>query len=174
MYFVHVAVLFLASLIINLTESTSHETITTAEFCLIYTNGVCLPKGYNKLMPPENTTLVNVSFRVEHIEAIHDSRNEIDLMAILGLSWKEDRFNTSSNNGNQHIPLNIHWLDWVWVPDLYIYQMRSIKTLELLNNPYTSVCKYLYKICLFHFKKRKGGHWTATNLTLQITLHQMR
>ena len=114
--------------------------------CSIYTNGVCLPKGYNKhMLPSENTMTVNISVRLEQILAIYDDMSEIDFVIILGISWKEHRFSYSNDTDTRQqstsIPLNIHWVDYMWTPDLYIYQMRAVSTPELLHHPYTGVRK---------------------------------
>lgn len=137
-----------AFLVVNLALPSS-QTATEDEHCSIFTNGICLPKAYNKHMPPEKSMKVNVSIRLQQIKAIDEERSEIDLMAIISLFWKEHRFTFSNNTdlrspskGSSYIPLNIHWMDKMWIPDLYIYQMLAVNTLELFNHGFTGVCEY--------------------------------
>ena len=128
--------------------------------CSIYTNGVCLPKGYNKHMRPSEKTAmtVKISVRLEQILAINDVMSEIDFVTILGISWKEHRFlysnDTETRQQSTSIPLNNHWVDYMWTPDLYIYQMRAVSTPELLQHPYTGARKYPCT-SLDHIKNKK-------------------
>ena len=135
-------------LLVKLAES-ARPSATGNGQCILYTNGVCLPKGYNELMQPEQSMNVHVYIRIEQIEAINDARSEIDLMATLSLLWKDYRLTYKPNNTDpkqqlkegQKIPLNTQWIDWMWVPDMYIYQMRSVNAPELMQNPFMGVSK---------------------------------
>ena len=137
--------IIVAFVLIALAESISQTSRENGP-CLIYTNGVCLPKEeYNRHMPSESPVVVNVSFKLEQLEGINEARSEIDFVGILGLYWKETRFIYSNETDIKHqsfgIPLNIHWIKSMWIPDLYIYQMRTVTTHELLAQPYMGICK---------------------------------
>ena len=135
-------------LALDATSLASTSQITGNEECSIWTNGICLPKDYNKLMPPGKPMTIKASIRIEQVRGIDDSKSEIDLFGYFTFYWTEQRLQCSNHSmqpkqGESGLPLSTHWIDWLWVPDIYIYQMISENRPGLLQ-PFISLSKYYF------------------------------
>ena len=124
----------------------STSQITGTEQCSIRTNGICLPKDYNKLMPPGKPMTVKASIRIEQVRGIDDSKSEIDLFGYFAFFWTEQRLQCSNHSMQQEqgkwgLRLSPHWIDWLWLPDIFIYQMISENRPGLMQ-PFMSLSKY--------------------------------
>ena len=115
----------------------------TRNDCAIVTEGYCLPKNYNKLQRPNSSeaTNVQVKFTVEQITSVNDDDFTISLAIFLSLYWKEDRLTYIGNDSDidrylsyrSSIPLGLEWANQLWLPDVYVRKMRSIRKPQILQ-----------------------------------------
>ena len=127
--------LFFIGIITN-TKSDSDMNGTSA--CIIKTSGFCLPKGYEKFEGPEQTKggpiHVKVKFMVQQITHINDDDFTISVSMSLHLYWEDPRI-TNLHSGSfqeEHhdhhheiIPLSFDWVEKLWLPDVYVENMKS-------------------------------------------------
>ena len=95
-----------------------------------------MPEDYNKYIEPKSPMTVNVSIKIEQVVSVDDSKSEIDFVGYLAFFWKEDRlmYTRDSHQWNgQWIPLNMYWKERLWVPDVFIYRMKSMKRAAVLQ-----------------------------------------
>ena len=108
------------------------------ENCTIVTEGFCIPKVYNKHQQPQpnETSLVQVKFTVEQLTAVDDSSFTISLIMFLSLYWRDDRIRYIRNDTEtkpEEIPLSMEWAEELWLPDVYVRKMHSVKRPRILQ-----------------------------------------
>ena len=114
------------------------DSLTHGQKCLIYTEGFCLPKEYNKNeMPKSNGTLdVQVKMRLENIISVDDNKFTIYFLTFIELYWEDPRINYIHNKTTatlEDIPLNWEWASRLWIPDVYVWNMKSVKNPKLVE-----------------------------------------
>ncbi|XP_066908101.1 glycine receptor subunit alpha-4 isoform X2 [Halyomorpha halys] len=91
-----------------------------------------LDSDYDKYKPPDSLTYVNVSLFIHRVSAVDESKEEISLEVFLQVYWIDNRINVTSMESD-HIELNWDKDQKIWVPDLYIRQLRDMKILTLFQ-----------------------------------------
>ncbi|XP_013195946.1 glycine receptor subunit alpha-2 isoform X1 [Amyelois transitella] len=91
-----------------------------------------IPTNYNRNIPPGKNTTVYIGVNVNRVSGVDENREEITLDVFLQASWEDMRL---------HVPpgMNLIDLPWefrqlIWTPDLYIYQLQSMKILSVFND----------------------------------------
>ena len=110
----------------------------TDDKCQIKTVGFCLPKDYNKYQRPKhNETLnVQVKMRVEQVTDVDDVNFKISLLMYMSLYWEEPSLKYIGPNKSskpEDLPLNLEWANKLWLPDVFVYKMESVKQPEILQ-----------------------------------------
>ena len=106
--------------------------------CQILTQGFCLPKDYNKNQRPKmNESLnVQVKFLIEQVTAVDDQEFTVSLLMYLSLYWEDPSvvyIRDKSDTMPSDIPLNLEWANKLWLPDVFVYKMESVKQPEILQ-----------------------------------------
>ncbi|KAJ8725761.1 hypothetical protein PYW08_003944 [Mythimna loreyi] len=90
-----------------------------------------IPKGYNRNIPPDKNTTVYVGVNVNRVSGVDENKEEITLDVFLRVSWADSRL---------HVPPNMPFIDlpWefralIWTPDLYIWQLQTMRILSVLQ-----------------------------------------
>ena len=103
---------------------------TMAETCFKET--FCIPDNYDKLSRPmEGLVDIEVEIHVTEVISINDQDFTATMMLYLQASWEEPRI---KNNNTDAIPIELSIKDKLWVPDLYIPNMKSFKTEKILTD----------------------------------------
>ena len=104
----------------------------------------CLPKGYNNLIPPSkvygsNETNkiidVNLDFDVRVFE-VNDIKFTVSLTMYFGIRWKEPRLlkkNVSKEYDGTFKRVDLHMLEDLWLPSIYILNLKSYKTINIFS-----------------------------------------
>ena len=92
----------------------------------------CIPSNYDKLQKPDNG-IVKVILKIEIIEVVEFNDKEFTstIMMYLRTSWTEPRLLT--NSSTKH-PIDLSVLDDLWKPDIYIYNLKRIKTHRIFDD----------------------------------------
>ena len=103
----------------------------------------CLPNDYQKFDLPrgnitENPEAVNVQteFQLNQVSEINDLGFWVDVGLYITMEWEEPRLIFL---GNESLPLNKsrslspEMEKRLWYPDLYIYNLKKVRTLELFG-----------------------------------------
>ena len=67
---------------------------------------------------------IMLNIDVVEILEVNDSDFSATFMLYFGASWKEPRIR---NNATARIPVDVSIFDKLWVPDIYIYNMKKFK-----------------------------------------------
>ena len=106
----------------------------------------CLPKGYNNLIPPSHRDLyggnktnkiidVNLDFDVRVFE-VNDIKFTVSLTMYFGIRWKEPRLlkkNVSKEYDGTFKRVDLHMLNDLWLPSVYILNLKSYKTVNIFS-----------------------------------------
>ena len=91
----------------------------------------CVPMNYSKYLGPfdENGHIdILVDFDISQVVQIHDVKFTIKLLMHIGLTWVDPRIiGPESNNMTSWIPVDNEFTNYIWLPDLYIYNLKEIE-----------------------------------------------
>ena len=125
----------------SLESRTNHTLALKNKYCF---GPFCLPKGYNKLIPPSkvyggNQTNkiidVNLDFDVRVFE-VNDIKFTVSLTMYFGIRWKEPRLlkkNVSKEYDGTFKRVDLHMLEDLWLPSIYILNLKSYKTINIFS-----------------------------------------
>ena len=87
---------------------------------------ICIPENYNKLEKPFNKTTVTMSIVDMKVLDVNDSENTITMYFNMYFAWKEPRLEAPPVVSD-YFPLNHSFLELLWLPDIFIYNLKSIE-----------------------------------------------
>ncbi|KAM3963051.1 glycine receptor subunit alpha-4 [Aphomia sociella] len=90
-----------------------------------------IPTNYNRNIPPGKNTTVYIGVNVNRVSGVDENKEEITLDIFLQASWEERRLNVPSEIPFIDLPWEFREL--IWTPDLYIWQLQSMKILSVLK-----------------------------------------
>ncbi|XP_040576873.1 glutamate-gated chloride channel subunit beta [Lepeophtheirus salmonis] len=101
-------------------------------------SGFCLPRNYEKLESPKplKTTTIHVEVDVMDVLNVNDKEFSVTLSMYFSVRWEEPRLIT--NHSRPHVsgemtPIDLEFLHHLWVPNIFIYDLRSFNTLNVLK-----------------------------------------
>ena len=101
---------------------------------------VCLPENYRKSsIPGKPPILVNMSLVIPNkhgVRNVDDNKMAITLDLHIMMYWFDDRILTNFTEDDKtkgRIPFGVDQIQYMWKPDLYIYNTSSFKTLSALD-----------------------------------------
>jgi hypothetical protein len=96
---------------------------------------VCLPSNYSRLIGPYNESSsfnIEVGLDVLQILEVNDQLFTVSLTMYFWLAWQDPRI-LSPPTDNPHIPIALSFMDHLWVPDVYFYNLKSTQTLNIIS-----------------------------------------
>ena len=87
---------------------------------------ICIPENYNKLEKPFEKTTVTMSIVDMKVLDVNDSENTITMYFNMYFAWREPRLGAPPVV-DDYFPLNHSFLELLWLPDIFIYNLKSIK-----------------------------------------------
>ncbi|XP_055630145.1 glycine receptor subunit alphaZ1-like isoform X2 [Toxorhynchites rutilus septentrionalis] len=92
-------------------------------------------KVYDKNVKPGSLTEVAVSLYINRISGVDENREEISIDVFLQVTWEDPRLLPADEPTmtKQYVELTPIERETVWVPDLYIRQLREMKVMALLE-----------------------------------------
>ena len=85
----------------------------------------CIPSNYDKLQKPEDVVKVNLQIDIIEVVEFNDKEFTSTIMMYFKTSWMETRLMT---NASTKQPIDLSILDDLWKPDIYIYNLKRIRT----------------------------------------------
>jgi len=105
-------------------------------------NVFCLPKNYDKLAAPfTESGILDIAFELEisQILAFDDIRFTASILMYLNVIWEDSRIQgPAQEDPEQMIPIDFGFVDSLWLPDVYIYDMKEI-LLSKFNIPFAGI-----------------------------------
>ena len=102
---------------------------STAEKC--FKDIFCIPDNYDKLLRPnESLVQIEMEIHITEVISINDQDFTTTMMLILEANWEEPRL---KSNSTKTIPLELSIKDDIWIPTLYIPNMKNFKTEKILT-----------------------------------------
>ncbi|XP_058829514.1 glycine receptor subunit alpha-2-like isoform X1 [Topomyia yanbarensis] len=97
-----------------------------------------LPAGvkvYDKNVKPSSITDISVSLYINRISGVDENKEEISIDVFLQIIWEDLRLAPveEPEMTKQYVELTPTERNMVWVPDLYIRQLREMKVMTLLE-----------------------------------------
>jgi len=94
----------------------------------------CLPKDYDKNEFPRNISNIEpikIKLEFNDLEVLHvnDKDFTVTLKTYLGVHWNEPRIISIASQKDVETPLDLSFLDHVWLPDLEILHMTQLDAL---------------------------------------------
>ena len=98
-----------------------------------------MPKIYDKNeFPRTRLTREQVEIKLEFndLEVLHvnDKDFTVTLKMYLGVHWNEPRIISLDSKNDVEVPLDLSFLDHVWLPDLDILHLKEIRGYKVLKN----------------------------------------
>ena len=104
----------------------------------------CLPKGYNRLIPPShnignNDTKKPVDVHLDfdiRVFGVNDIKFTVSLTMYFGIRWQEPRLlkNKSNSYDGTFERVDLDMLQDLWLPSVYILNLKSYKTLNVFSD----------------------------------------
>ena len=107
--------------------------VCNEEFCL---GQICFPKNYNKYEPPsfdQEHVLVEMLLHKIKIFKVDDFENAIHVSLEVDLRWQDQRLNIEENITTD-VVLGDIFLEKLWLPDLYLFNLNSNRKLSFVKN----------------------------------------
>ena len=101
----------------------------------------CIPSNYDKLQKPEDVVKVNLQIDIIEVVEFNDKEFTSTIMMYFKTSWIETRLMT---NASTKQPIDLSILDDLWKPDIYIYNLKRIRTHRIFADMAGKIM-YIYK-----------------------------
>merc|ERR1711953_214184 len=97
---------------------------------------VCLPQKYSKFkLPAESNNKIGIRFDLEEISKVDDWGSSITFSMYFNVEWNEPRLILGPQFGskNELKPVSSGYLDKVWLPNIFVYNLKSYKVTEVFG-----------------------------------------
>ncbi|XP_026329629.1 gamma-aminobutyric acid receptor subunit delta-like isoform X2 [Hyposmocoma kahamanoa] len=90
-----------------------------------------IPTNYSRNIPPGKNTTVYIGLGINRVSGVDENKEEITLDVFLQVSWQEHRLHVP--HGRPFIDLPWEFRQLIWTPDLYIWQLQTMRILSVLQ-----------------------------------------
>ena len=109
--------------------------------CQLHNDTICLPQSYDKYRHPRDQIDIKTRIDITKVTDVNDERYSVEFLMYMNVWWEDDRIvcrDVSESEtdflGNKYsVLLKNSWMDHIWLPDLYVYNMKDLKTSTLLQ-----------------------------------------
>ena len=110
--------------------------LTFASQVCVFEGQYCLPDNYDRLDKPYNDrpVEVKVDLDVTQILDINDVEFTLSLSMYFGVRWEEPRLISNASSNETYVAADISFFDQLWVPDVYIYNLKNIKKYKIFTD----------------------------------------
>ncbi|XP_059614205.1 glycine receptor subunit alpha-2-like [Phlebotomus argentipes] len=97
-----------------------------------------MTNDYDKSMRPNSLTEVSLSLLVNRISGVDENKEEVSFDVFLQMTWEDSRIHPAGSSDeelrtNGFLELTLEERNRIWIPDLYIRQLREMKLLRLFE-----------------------------------------
>ena len=88
----------------------------------------CISRWYRKWMLPENNTKVYTTIKDQNVRSVDPIKGTVSIDYKLTLRWMDPAIKTNfseQDKQNKGIVLDKSNVEWIWIPDLYIYNLST-------------------------------------------------
>ncbi len=107
---------------------------------------LCLPQNYSKMTLPTAQTPypVDIFLDVLQILEVDDHKFTVTMDLYLNVIWQGPRLQTEFGEVVPYSPVDLDFLKYLWMPDIFIRSLKSIRSNSILGRfagkePWTSV-----------------------------------
>ena len=98
----------------------------------------CLPNNYSQsTIPKEGVSTdpakITIEFSSLEVLVVNDIDFTVTLRGYLGIHWREPRLIGPGFSDEVNVPLDLKFLDYLWLPDLEILYIKEISDYYILN-----------------------------------------
>ena len=109
----------------------------------------CLPKNYSKFELPvkQGVNDITVSIDIDEVLRINDKDYSITFACYFNVKWPEKRIHLDpefgreqagpgvnhTHNPNIMVPMNLEFVKDLWLPNIFIYNLKTYKVIDVLN-----------------------------------------
>lgn len=109
----------------------------------------CLPKDYSKFELPMKTGVneISVSIHIDEVLRINDKDYSITFACYFNVKWPDKRIRLDqdfgqeqagpgvnvTNNPNILVPMSLEMVKDLWLPNIFIYNIKTYKVIDVLN-----------------------------------------
>ena len=80
-------------------------------------------------------------FDIKEITQVDDQKFTVHMILQLNMAWKEPRLDSSNSvQFHKYQPLSFDLAEYLWIPDLYMYDMKSAEVAKLFEPFSGKVC----------------------------------
>ncbi|XP_023344754.1 glycine receptor subunit alpha-1 [Eurytemora carolleeae] len=104
---------------------------------------ICLPRGYNKFDLPYNNqvNVIDIGIDITDVLRINDKEYSVEFSCYFNVMWKEPRLHIpeqlleelNMKNSDAMFPVNVELVNLLWLPNVYIYNLKTFKVVEVLS-----------------------------------------
>ena len=98
--------------------------------------GWCLPLNYQKLESPtpHDPTHVDINVEILDILSVNDKEFSISMSMYFTVMWQESRIWTNNTvEPGMWYPVSLEFLNDLWIPNVFIYNLKSFSSLQVLK-----------------------------------------
>jgi len=105
-------------------------------------NNLCIPKNYNKfdLPLPDSVNFIDVGIDITDVLRINDKEYGVEFSTYFNVMWQEPRLhipnrflNELDDSSDSMIPVNLELVKELWLPNIFIYNLKTFKVVEVLS-----------------------------------------
>ncbi len=109
----------------------------------------CLPTGYSKFDLPitTGTMRIDITIDIDEVLRINDKDYSITFSSYFNVKWWDQRISLDpefgreqagpgvnvTNNGNILVPINLEFVKDLWLPNIFIYNLKTYKVIDVLT-----------------------------------------
>lgn len=100
---------------------------------------LCLAPGYSTFDLPfrHQPNFIKIGFEISDVLSINDKDYSITFGLYFSVEWVEPRLNLSSDvwghSGDSLVPVNLELMKNLWIPNIFIYNLKSFRTIDVLS-----------------------------------------
>ena len=109
-----------------------------ANFLVVKSNkicagNVCIPDNYDKFEMPDKHVHVDIGIEVVEILEVNDHDFSTAMYLYFDFSWTDPRLINNATSGKT-LQIETSFMDNLWVPDIYIYNLKSFYNSRVLTD----------------------------------------
>jgi len=100
---------------------------------------LCLAPGYSTFDLPhrQQPNNIKIGFEISDVLSINDKDYSITFGLYFSVEWVEPRLNLSQDvwgsSGDSLVPVNLELMKNLWIPNIFIYNLKSFRTIDVLS-----------------------------------------